>query len=208
MNAVFCEWRDAGLVWLPERGMGYYPVNDEPYDDAYFRKYVEYSDTDLGRRLDTLRIDLVRRWAGPGAAVIDIGIGAGAFIEARGGETYGYDINPRAVTWLKDRQLWRDPREQAADALTFWDSLEHIRDPAPMLAQAREWVFMSLPIFTGPDHVLRSRHFRRDEHCWYWTRGGLIRWMAEHGLAVVEHGTPESIAGREDIHTFAFRRRS
>ena len=40
-------------------------------------------------------------------------------------------------------------------------------------------VFLCLPLFTGPEHVLRSKHFRPEEHCWYWTRDGLL-WKPEH----------------------------
>ena len=68
-------------------------------------------------------------------------------------------------------------------------------------------VFLCLPLFTGPEHVLRSKHFRPDEHYWYWTYEGLLWWMGEHGFTCIEHGTPESLLGREDIHTFVFNRR-
>lgn len=195
------------LAWDGAAGVGYLPVQGHPYDDAYFAKYERYAATDLGKTLDALRTDLVNRHAGPAASVIDVGIGCGAFIEARQGPTYGYDINPAAVVWLKDRFLFRDPHEQPADALTFFDSLEHIARPDAMLANAREWVFVALPIVPGdgpPDP--EWRHYRPDEHCWYWTRDGFTHWMRRRGFVCVEHGTPESDAGRLDIHTFAFRR--
>ena len=206
-DAVFTAWEATGLVWLPERGMGYLPVADAPYDAAYWAKYEEYALTEMGRRLTALRCDLVSRHAGDRATVIDVGIGCGDFLVHRGGETFGYDINPVAVAWLKDRFAFRDPHDQPADALTFWDALEHIPDPGPILANARGWVFCSLPIVPGDGPPrLDWKHLRRDEHCWYWTRAGFIGWMAAHGFECVEHGTPESLAGREDIETFAFRR--
>lgn len=196
------------LAWDAEAGVGYLPLDptEAPYDDAYFAKYERYADTAMGRRLNDIRVDLIVRHAGR-PSVIDVGIGCGAFIDRRGWPTYGYDINPAGVAWLKDRHLFRDPHEQPADALTFWDSLEHIARPAPILANARRWVFASLPIVPGdgpPDPAWK--HYRTDEHCWYWTRDGFIGWMADHGFRCVEHGTPETLVGREDIHTFAFRR--
>lgn len=204
---IFCGWAAQGLVWLPERGMGYYPVRpDGVYDEQYFAKYMLYAETPRGRHLNEIRTSLVARHAGREAALIDVGIGCGAFIEERGPGAWGFDVNPAGVAWLEDRGLFRDPRQDPAPILTFWDSLEHIPEPGPFLAGAQEWAFVSLPIFRDADHVLRSRHFRRDEHCWYWTRGGFIAWMGEHGFSCVEHGTPESLAGREDIHTFVFRR--
>lgn len=192
--------------WDPGRGMGYLRVEGAPYDAEYFRKYERYAATPLGRSLDRLRVDLVARHAGP-AAVLDVGVGSGAFIEARGGKTYGFDINPAAVAWLEDRGLFRDPHERPVEVMTFWDSIEHIPDPAPMLANARRWVFVSLPIVPGAGPPAPDwRHLRPDEHCWYWTRRGFVRWMAGHGFRCVEHNMAESEAGRSDIHSFAFRR--
>lgn len=207
-DPVFLHWAQQELVWLPSRGMGWYPVTEAPYDAAYFAKYEEYADTPMGAALDAVRVGLVRRHT-DGGTLVDVGIGCGAFLEAlhgagRGG--YGYDINPAGVAWLEGRSLWRDPYTEPVDILTFWDVLEHVHDPSELLANCREWVFCSLPIFEGPDHALASKHFRPDEHCWYWTREGLVTWMRAHGFRLVEHGTPECELGREDIHTFAFCR--
>jgi len=203
-----------GLIWFAEWDMGYYPVmnGEAVYDAAYFRKYQDYDASDLGRHLTHARLSLVDRWA-PEMPLIDIGIGAGAFVEARNrrAPTFGWDINPIAVEWLTRRELLLDPsliHEASAEhrmALSFWDSLEHIAEPDAILRNAT-WVFCSLPIFTGVDHVLKSKHFRRDEHCWYWTREGLRNWMAKRGFTLREHNTQESVLGREDIDSFAFQR--
>lgn len=188
--------------------MGFYPVTEAPYDADYFEKYVEYAETPLGHKLGQLRVELVARHTRPGTQVVDVGIGCGAFVEAMQARrpTYGYDVNSAGIDWLEARGLLVNPFESVVDAVTFWDVIEHIPDVHRVLANVRRWVFAGLPIFTGPDHVLRSKHFRKDEHCWYWTRAGFIGWMAEHGFECVEHGTPESLAGREDIHSFVFRR--
>jgi len=67
--------------------------------------------------------------------------------------------------------------------------------------------FVSLPIFRDAHHARTSKHFRPDEHYWYWTRAGFI-WFAERcGFSVIEHNTMESLAGREDIETFVLARR-
>lgn len=208
-DAFFRAWLAQGPVWLPERGMGYYPVQGEaPYDAAYWQKYVEYAGTDMGRRLTDLRVEMLERYA-PEGAVCDVGIGCGAFVEAlrtRGRDAYGYDINPVAVAWLDERGWMVNPSLTAVRALTFWDSLEHLPEPGAVLRRVPPGgvVLASLPIFRDTRHLMASRHFRRDEHRWYWTRDGLIGWMAAQGFECLEHGTPESLAGREDIHTFAF----
>lgn len=200
-----------GLTWYPERGMGYYPVRTNGvYDQAYFDKYRRYAETAIGQRLTEARLELVRRYA-PTAVLLDVGIGSGAFVEARNaqqsGITFGYDVNPCGVAWLLERDLYRDPLAGPVQAMTFWDSLEHIHDPEQILANAGT-AFITIPIFTGPDHVLRSKHFRRDEHIWYFTRAGLIGWMAALGFACLEHNTMESLRGREDVDTFVFTRSS
>lgn len=206
MDRVFERWRDAGLIWLPEYGVGFYPVAGAPYDEAYFAKYVEYAQTPLGRELTRIRVELVAKYAA-GVDLVDVGIGCGAFIEARGGRTYGFDINVAAVRWLEEHGLFLDPYRMKITAATFWDSLEHIADADELLAHVEEWVFCSLPIVPGNGPPpLDWKHLRRDEHCWYWTREGFIAWMREHGFRCVEHNTAESLAGRDDVSTFVFRR--
>jgi hypothetical protein len=209
VDSTFAKWRDDELVWLPARGMGYLRVTEQPYDGDYFRKYQQYALTPLGRQLTRLRVQLVHRYLSGHAPVLDVGIGSGSFVAQRGRSTFGYDIMPAAVDWLKTQGLYRTPADGPFAAVTCWDALEHIPDPAPVLAAARHFVFVSLPIVPGDGPPSPTwRHVRKDEHCWYWTRDGLIGWMREHGFGCVEHGTPESLAGREDIGTFVFRRES
>lgn len=209
MNATIKRWIDEGLVWLPERGVGWLNVTASPYDADYFDKYRAYADTEMGRTITKARVDLTLRYQATGT-LVDVGIGCGAFVEARSAwaTTKGFDINPAGRLWLKDRRAWCDPREQAVDALSFWDVLEHVEHPESMLANARRYVFVAVPIVPGHGPpALDWKHLRRDEHCLYWTRDGLIGWMRECGFECVEHGTPESLLGREDIHTFVFCRR-
>lgn len=200
----FTQEIKSGLVWLPELGMGRYPVpKTRPYDEAYFSRYQELADTDLGRELTAARIRLVaRHYTGP---VLDVGIGAGQFVTARP-ETKGYDVNPAGVEWLKERGAWANLYRDRYPALTFWDSLEHIDRPDVAVGRAEKWVFVSVPIFSGAEHVIRSRHFRRDEHIWYWTHDGLVSWFAEQGFELMESNGIETHLGREGIGSYAFAR--
>ncbi|WP_320734026.1 methyltransferase domain-containing protein [Enterobacter kobei] len=200
----FSQEIKSGLVWLPELGMGRYPVpKDRPYDADYFSRYQELADTDLGRELTAARIRLVaRHYTGP---VLDVGIGAGQFVTARP-ETKGYDVNPAGVEWLKERGAWANLYRDRFPALTFWDSLEHIDRPDVAVARAGKWVFVSVPIFSGAEHIIRSRHFRRDEHIWYWTHDGLVAWFGEQGFELMESNGIETQLGREGIGSYAFAR--
>jgi hypothetical protein len=208
-----------GLAWFAEQGLGFFDTveghnGDSIYNAEYFANYEKMGDTDVGKRITTARLDLVNRFWRMGP-LIDVGVGALAFVNARDllcdGLTYGWDVNPIAVRKLEERDLLLDPElltpepEGKPFALTFWDVLEHIKEPDRMLRNAR-WVFCSMPIYEGPEHVLRSKHFKPREHCWYFTRKGLIDFMAQRGFTCREHNTNESLLGREDIGSFAFER--
>ncbi len=161
----------------------------------------------MGRALMSARCDFVEQhYQGP---LIDIGIGSGAFIEcrqARKQQTWGYDINPVGIKWLEKRKLLIDPYLVPFQAMTMWDVLEHMADFGLLLANCREWLFVSLPIFREAEHAQRSKHFKPEEHCWYFTRDGLLFAMKFCGFALVSESNVETELGREDIGTFAFRR--
>lgn len=125
-----------GLVWLPALGMGYFPVpKNRPYDEDYFARYQKMADTPMGRELTEARIQLVARYYD--GSLVDAGIGAGQFVEARSG-TRGYDVNPASIEWLKQRRLWANLYADRNPALSFWDSLEHIDRPDVAVARAEK----------------------------------------------------------------------
>jgi hypothetical protein len=195
------------LVWLPKLGVGYYPVDPlaTPYDDAYYDKYVRYHSTELGQKLNEFRLGLVQKYIGDGP-LIDIGVGCGSFVKFRRGETWGFDVNPAAIKSLKN--VWRfvnSPGDDITNA-SFWDTLEHLQDPGSFVKN-RVFVFISIPIFKSPEHVLGSRHFNRDEHYWYFTRIGLVSWFDNLGFELIESSFEEALLGREDIQTFVFKAR-
>lgn len=202
----FYQAQAKGLVYLPEVGIGHYPVPiSRPYDEKYFDNYQKLAATTMGKELTASRIRLVgRHYEG---LLIDVGIGAGQFVEARP-NTRGYDVNPAGIHWLKSRGLWSELYCDRYPALSFWDSLEHIDRPDLAVAHAEEWVFISVPIFDNAEHIIQSHHFRKDEHIWYFTDYGIKRWFDEQGFACVEQNTVESQLGRSGIGTYAFKRKT
>lgn len=201
---TFSELQAASLVWLPEHGIGRYPVPEKrPYDENYFSKYQQLANTPMGHDLTNARVNFVDRHYN--GSLLDVGIGAGQFIEARP-NTFGYDVNPAGIKWLNQHGLWCDLYDGRYPALSFWDSLEHIDRPELAIAKAEHWVFVSVPIFENGDHILRSKHFRPNEHVFYWTHDGLIRWFAQYGFRCIEHNSVECELGREGIGSYAFRR--
>jgi hypothetical protein len=194
------------LIWYEELGYGYYPVKLRgQYDQAYFENYQNYRSSPIAEALMKARVDLVQKYVGD-ALVVDIGIGSGHFIDSRKGKTNGYDVNPAGIRWLLDRDLWFDPFAQSPESATCWDSLEHMERPDLFLDRVTKFFFTSIPVFEDAAQVLRSKHFKPNEHIWYWTRAGFVRWMQALGFSCLEENQMECFLGREDIGTFVFCR--
>ena len=193
------------LIWFQELGLGYYPVDpaDEPYDQAYFDKYVGYAKTHLGRAITRARVAFVDAyWQGD---VVDVGIGCGAFIEARP-RPWGYDVNPAGVEWLHANDRWWNPNIDPCEAVSMWDVMEHMRDFPALLSNVSRYVFLSIPLFNDAADAVASKHFRPTEHRWYFTFVGLCRTMSSLGWDLGGFNDDETGLGREAITTIAFRR--
>lgn len=202
MNKSLPNGFEDSLIWWPELGMGWHPAPPMSYEADYWEKYVQYDSTKMGEALTRFRYKFVQKfWRGE---TVDIGIGAGRFVQESGGK--GFDVNKSAVKWLKNNDLFVDPYKQKVDAITCWDSLEHIPEPVKLLDQVNKWVFMAIPVFEDANKVHKSKHFRPGEHIWYFSERGLIKWMAQHGFRLVGHSDEETKLGREDIMTYAFCR--
>lgn len=188
----------------------YLAENDQfsPYDSAYFDKYVGYADSEMGRKLTEARVNLVNKYTD--GEVVDVGIGCGQFIFERDklapGLTFGNDICPKAIEMLKLLNKWRDLSSKFRNA-SFFDSLEHFRDPRIALNCVEHYAFISIPIFRNYEHVLRSKHLRPTEHFLYFSDVGLKSFMWNAGFRAVYQDRMEEDLGREDIGTYVFRRK-
>ena len=193
------------IKWDESLGFGTleFSVKADQYDLAYWDKYVSYRSNPIGEKLMKARADLVGKYTE--GDVVDIGIGSGHFIDVRKSRTFGYDVNPQAIRWLLDRGLWWDPYFRDPDAITCWDSLEHMNRPDALVRCAKNLIFVSIPIFMDAGHAARSKHYRPDEHFWYFTRNGLVGWMKRYGFQLLEENKMETDLGREDIGTFVFK---
>jgi len=107
---------------------------------------------------------------------------------------------------MQESNCYTDPYNCTVDSVTMWDVLEHIEDHKALLQNVENYVFLSLPIFKDREHAEASKHFRPGEHCWYFTRAGLINHMMDHGFGMIAHNQLESSLGREDIESFVFKR--
>lgn len=190
------------LYWLPELGYGYHTCPPISYEHDYWDEYRRRDESEMGEKLTMARVAFVRGfWDGE---LVDIGVGGGRFCEDA--DAFGFDVNPQALDWLHTQQRFRDPYAVPVDAITCWDSLEHIPDPDALIAQVRKFVFVSLPIFEDAEHCLRSRHYKPGEHIWYFTHGGIIQWFADRGFDLISSSDIESRLGRDGIRSYAFKR--
>lgn len=194
------------LLWSPEKGYGWHSRPAMLYSGDYFAHYQKLDNTKMGALLTRARLELVGKYCPP-SDTVDIGIGGGRYVLESGGE--GFDVCKDAAEWLQFGGRYRDPYDKwygPVKAVTCWDSLEHIPDPRALLAEVKEWLFVSLPVFEDADDVLSSKHYKPGEHLWYFSPTGFINWCAEQGFECVEMNRVESDLGREGIMSFAFKR--
>lgn len=191
--------REHGVAWQKDR------QHQVPYDEAYFDRCAGYEGETISRAINAGRIALVGRHVGMNR-VLDVGIGSGEFIKMRPA-TFGCDVNPVAVEWLKRNDLWAG-RPQDFSGVTMWDVIEHLPDPDVYLRhiQLHAYLFVSLPIFERLDDIRQSRHYRPGEHLTYWTESGFVGWMDRHGFRMLERSDHEIQAGRDSILSFALKR--
>jgi hypothetical protein len=194
------------LKWWSSFGIGYLDTPAlVPYDKEYWDKYLSYRGNGIGEALTAGRVGLTRKvlevFAYAAADVIDIGIGSGEFVEAM--KCWGSDINEHALAWLSEKGRDRDPLKEPLPVLTFWDVLEHIPDPVPLLETA-SIVLTSLPIYADVYECLLSKHLRPGEHVWHFTDAGIKKFMELAGFCDIYTDDFETRAGREGIVSYVF----
>lgn len=178
------------------------------YGDGYFTLVQAYEGSAIANAVNAGRCALLARHLPAGTALLDIGAGTGAFVRAAAAAGYdakGFDVIPKAAERLRQAGAYAEDAS-AFNAVTLWDCLEHMEDPAACLQtvalDAR--AFISLPIFTDLTEIRASKHYRPGEHLYYWTATGFITWMARQGFILLEQSHHEIEAGRDSIGAFAF----
>ena len=206
--AAIADDADEELILCLDNGVAYQRDMTRPveYGSDYFEKYVSYEGLEIARKINHARVRLVNRHVGPATRVLDIGIGSGEFIKSRP-NTYGCDVNPVACQWLEDRKLLGAIVD--FNVFSLWDVIEHLPEPENYFNRMRSgaFLFTCLPIFDALSDVRGSKHFRPNEHFYYWTANGFIDWMNLHKFDLVMLTNDETEAGREQILSFAFKKR-
>lgn len=201
------------LVINIARGIAYQADKDNliEYGKEYLQHYIDLEKSKTCHNINERRKDLVYNTC-PYGKILDYGSGAGTFLKKIAGRGYGYDINPYAVTKLKDDRVYVDPYENIPNdvtCFTFWDSLEHIPQPGSILAKVKShcYVYVSIPIIDDISKVKQWKHYKPNEHLWYFTRKGFTNWMRNFDLVPWSAALDFEIKeGRQDIYTFVFKR--
>lgn len=191
------------FLWSPEKGYGWHSRPAMRYEGQYFAHYQKLDATPMGGLLTRARIELVGKYCKPNET-LDIGIGGGRYVQESGGN--GYDVCDDAVKWLEEFERYVDPYVAPVSAITCWDSLEHIPEPEKLLANVRDWLFVSIPLCESAEEWQASKHFKPGEHLWLFSLQGFIQWCAEQGFECIEVNHAETELGREGITSFAFKR--
>jgi len=181
------------------------------YDKEYYENYVKREGTDIAVALNKARVGIVEKYC-YNRDILDIGIGSGEFIRScRHNKAYGFDINPYGVVWLKDRYLYIDPWHHVPyhiSGVTLWDTLEHMPKPTDFLDLMPEgmFVFLSMPMFTDIKNIRSSKHYKPNEHYYYYSVDGFAHYAKDADFEVLEHNNQETLAGRTGIETFVLRK--
>lgn len=205
--------RDADLHICAHRGVAYQrDMGAAPvaYDDAYHDHYQKLEGSSIAEKLNAGRVAMLARHALAESTVLDIGAGCGTFVRAArswGFQAKGFDIIPKTVKHLKEIEAFAD-NPDGFDAVTFWDSLEHIDEPETVLKKINRGavVLVAIPIFEDLTRIRESKHYKPGEHLYYFTRNGFVDWMAMYGFRLLEESSHETEAGREAIGAFAVKR--
>ena len=200
--------KENGLFsWDSKKELGFYPVMDSWYDDLYFEASIQNSLSKIAKPLYEFRAEIINKYVS--GKVLDFGTGCGAFLAYRK-NTVGYDICPKSIDYLKKEKLFFDFYRnglEGIDGIAFFDVLEHIKNADLIFKRiTSQYVFISLPIFRDKAHVLSSKHFKVNEHFWYFTLKSIYAFLEEQGFEIIEERRDETLIGREDITTFVAKR--
>jgi 2-polyprenyl-3-methyl-5-hydroxy-6-metoxy-1,4-benzoquinol methylase len=215
MDRLIKRWEAAGdrdLMLCGAHGVAYQRDMSShiAYEEDYFKRVESYDGTEISKAVNAGRCAMLSRHLSPSASVLDWGAGSGAFVRdalAAGFPAKGYDVNPFALLRLEARG-WFSQDPGLFDAVTLWDTIEHMEEPEIVFRSVRKgtYLFASIPVFEDLAHIRESRHYRPREHFYYWTMRGFVEWMSLYGFRFVEFSGHETDAGRESIGAFAFCR--
>lgn len=183
------------------------PADPVIYNEEYWAKYRVLGRSNLGCEITAARARKVAEYTY--RKILDFGCGAGTFINrllADGIDVTGFDINPHSGQCVVERLY------DSYSGVTFWDSLEHLNDPAMVLKGiSADYVFICTPNSNNHDgrNLTTWKHYRPKEHIHYFNESSLKVLLASCGFDMVEVSFEESLwrlDGEQNIITVVGKR--
>lgn len=180
------------LAWSVAQGTAFF---DEGYD-----RHGETRETyfDVVQRGDVARLQMnfVAATCPTGGTILDVGAGIGAFVKeaaSRGWDAVGIELSHAAAqaaqaTGVNVQQTRLDdlPVEHLFDAISLWDVIEHVEDPAAILEASFKrlkpggWLFMETGNYQSASLAASGAQWWlwQADHRWYFSPqslGALLR---------------------------------
>jgi hypothetical protein len=212
-------------------------TEDAIYGADYLAKFKRLESIESTWALNRWRAEKARMSLVDSAPVIiDVGCAAGTFIKAMKNKlpcarVVGIDINPLAVaectaasieayTNEQFEYVWENHFSKFHLLMTFWDSLEHMRDPIGFLDKYKpNQICVSLPCLDGflmhhsSIDIVLWKHHRPLEHLWTFTAYQFQEFMKRAGYKVDEgpifgesFWRRDDVLGEKNIMTFILSR--
>jgi len=151
------------------------------YGKMYLEKYKQLATTPLSRKIHLARWNLIYKYLKFGV-ILDYGCGPNTFNSYAPVEytVFGYDINPEC----KQSKI----PEVNFNAVTFWDSLEHIHNFYNEIEKLKpDYLFISTPnLKSVKNGIIDWKHYRPQEHIYYFDIDSLIVILANLGYKILE----------------------
>ena len=181
-----------------------------PYEDEYFKNYVNLKNTNISKKLNNFRTKISSKYAKTGM-ILDVGVGSGEFIQKSKNKVFGFDINPNGIKWLKDENKYLNPYTDDISKIkvfTLWDTLEHMVNPCYFLSllKKNQIAIITLPIYDNFLRLTLSKHFKKNEHLYYWTNESFEWHMEQNEFKIIECSEEENKCGRQGVKTFVCKK--
>lgn len=188
-------------------------IDRQPFE--YTSDYAESQSTNI--EMSYLRLGVIAREMGfealTDSRVLELGPGTGCMMEVMRRHCLsvdGFDIAPTDhVTIDQD-----EARRRHWDLLIACDVIEHMPDINSIFDYTFDWAYISTPCRPDDIDLLANwRHFRPNEHLWYFTRDELSRWFDAKGYEVKYAGHVEDLIRprwdreKPNISSFVIRRK-
>lgn len=201
-----------GFTWVPEgllrtpRGLSIYEDEELNLFEEQADYYRDVSAADAARA----KLDWVSRFTPAGGRLLDVGANFGNFVRQAMDRFDAVGIEPSAATvaWAQQNlgasvetgSIFEERPEFVGrfDAVTMFDVIEHLDDPAAAVRQCRRYLapggrlFVSTPDMGSLVARLLGRdwyYVDLDQHISMFSSANLTRFLTTHGFRVVDRRT-------------------